>query len=278
MSRNGAGLYTRAVSAYVYGMIIDQVVVNSEMDDIATALTASIAKDGQTTPTANLPMGGFKLTGLGAATTAGEAIRYEQVGTLVQAYDADLTTWAGITPGANVAAFLATPTSANLAAALTNETGSGAAVFATQPSFASTLGVGAATASASGAGITFPATQSASTDANTLDDYEEGTWTPTQGAGLTVVGAFSSAGTYTKVGRLVTILGSVSGATSVAAAAGNTLCGGLPFSASTTSPNAAAINSVLTSSSIIFASGTTLASIDAVSVAGTIFFGATYTV
>ena len=42
-----------------------------------------------------------------------------------------------------------------------------------------TIGVGNATPSASGAGITFPATQSASTDANTLDDYEEGTWTPT---------------------------------------------------------------------------------------------------
>ena len=36
-----------------------------------------------------------------------------------------------------------------------------------------------ASVSANGVGITFPATQSASTDANTLDDYEEGTWTPT---------------------------------------------------------------------------------------------------
>ena len=40
-----------------------------------------------------------------------------------------------------------------------------------------TMGVGAATPAASGAGITFPATQSASSDVNTLDDYEEGTWT-----------------------------------------------------------------------------------------------------
>lgn len=38
----------------------------------------------------------------------------------------------------------------------------------------STISVGAATPSTSGAGITFPATQSASTNANTLDDYEEG--------------------------------------------------------------------------------------------------------
>lgn len=42
-----------------------------------------------------------------------------------------------------------------------------------------TISVGNATPSASGAGITFPASQSASTDAQTLDDYEEGTWTPT---------------------------------------------------------------------------------------------------
>jgi len=94
-----------------------------------------------------------------------------------------------------------------------------------------TVGVGGATPSASGAGISFPATQSASTDANTLDDYEEGTWTPSQGAGLTVVGTFSSAGTYTKIGRSVTIYGRVSGSTTVAVTASNTVfCAGLPFS------------------------------------------------
>lgn len=40
------------------------------------------------------------------------------------------------------------------------------------------IGLGNSTPS-SGMGIKFPATQSASSDANTLDDYEEGTWTPT---------------------------------------------------------------------------------------------------
>ena len=71
------------------------------------------------------------------------------------------------------------------------------------PSFATTIGVGGTTASASGAGISFPATQSASSDANTLDDYEEGTVTVTDasGAGLTFS---SNTGYYTKVGRLVT--------------------------------------------------------------------------
>jgi hypothetical protein len=63
-----------------------------------------------------------------------------------------------------------------------------------------TIGVGDATPSTSGAGITFPATQSASSDANTLDDYEEGTWTPTlpNGGTLTDIGSF-----YTKIGRFV---------------------------------------------------------------------------
>lgn len=79
MPRNGSGTYSRAVSNYVYNTVIDQAQVNSEMDDIATALTASLAKDGQTVPTANLPMGGYKLTGLGAGAGAGQSLRYEQL-------------------------------------------------------------------------------------------------------------------------------------------------------------------------------------------------------
>jgi hypothetical protein len=67
-----------------------------------------------------------------------------------------------------------------------------------------TIGVGNATPSTSGAGITFPATQSASSDANTLDDYEEGTWSivDQSGAGLTFT---VNGNQYTKVGRAVTV-------------------------------------------------------------------------
>jgi hypothetical protein len=60
------------------------------------------------------------------------------IGTNVQAYDADLTTWAGITPGAGVGTFLATPSSANLATAVTDETGSGSLVFGTSPTIITT--------------------------------------------------------------------------------------------------------------------------------------------
>jgi hypothetical protein len=59
-----------------------------------------------------------------------------------------------------------------------------------------------------GAGITFPATQVASSNANTLDDYEEGSWTPsfdTTDGNLANFGYVTREGTYTKIGRLVTI-------------------------------------------------------------------------
>lgn len=73
--------------------------------------------------------------------------------------------------------------------------------------FPATIGVGGATPAASGAGISFPATASASSDANTLDDYEEGTWTPAiRGAATAGTYELSTAtGFYTKVGNKVTI-------------------------------------------------------------------------
>jgi hypothetical protein len=81
------------------------------------------------------------------------------------------------------------------------------------------------------AGITFPATQVASSNANTLDDYEEGTWTATDasGAGLTLT---TTTQRYTKVGRLVTL--QIEDLTFPSNANGNSVAiGGLPFSAGT---------------------------------------------
>jgi hypothetical protein len=95
---------------------------------------------------------------------------------------------------------------------------------------ASTIGVGGATPSVSGAGITFPATQSASSDANTLDDYEEGTWTPTisfGGASTGITYAYQAA-RYIKIGRQVTVFAYVA-LTSKGSATGASLLNGLPF-------------------------------------------------
>lgn len=70
-----------------------------------------------------------------------------------------------------------------------------------------TLGVGAITTTGLltvDGQIKFPATQNASSDANTLDDYEEGTWTPSVGGDATYT---TQSGTYTKIGRMVFIQG-----------------------------------------------------------------------
>jgi hypothetical protein len=79
MARNGSGTYSRPVAPYVFDTVISETDVNSEMDDIATALTDSIAADGQTNPTANLPMAGYRHTGVGAATAQDHYARIDQV-------------------------------------------------------------------------------------------------------------------------------------------------------------------------------------------------------
>jgi hypothetical protein len=50
-------------------------------------------------------------------------------------------------------------------------------------------------------GIAFPATQSPSANANTLDDYEEGAWSPSIGGDATYT---SQIGQYVKIGNVVT--------------------------------------------------------------------------
>jgi hypothetical protein len=95
------------------------------------------------------------------------------------------------------------------------------------------IGVGGATTSTSGSGISFPATQSASSDANTLDDYEEGTWTPTFTSSTVTFSYGTQVGAYTKIGNVVFVMfrislnalptGTLTNAISVS---------GLPFTAS----------------------------------------------
>src|SRR5688572_15972641 len=83
----------------------------------------------------------------------------------------------------------------------------------------STLSVGALTATgivtgqalvdlsgASAGQIKFPASQNASTNVNTLDDYEEGTWTPVIGGSGGTSGQVytTQVGWYIKIGKLVT--------------------------------------------------------------------------
>ena len=86
-------------------------------------------------------------------------------------------------------------------------------------------------ATSSGAGITFPATQSASTNANTLDDYEEGNWTAAFAAatsGTVTINASFKTGWYQKVGNTV-YFGGLFVVASFSAPVGALTITGLPF-------------------------------------------------
>jgi hypothetical protein len=84
-----------------------------------------------------------------------------------------------------------------------------------------------------GGGITFPASQNASSNANTLDDYEEGTWTPTYACSS---GSFNTltmdiiSATYTKIGRQVTVRADIrTDSVNLTGASGTLQLTGLPF-------------------------------------------------
>jgi hypothetical protein len=108
-------------------------------------------------------------------------------------------------------------------------------------------------------GITFPATQSASTDANTLDDYEEGTWTPNLFSAGGANPTFTSSGVYTKVGNLVTLIAKIT-LTSTAGSIGYYI-DGFPFGVSSTTAKETAYateTTTVTSMAVYFANTTTL--------------------
>ena len=105
---------------------------------------------------------------------------------------------------------------------------------------AGNIGLGGATPSTSGTGITFPATQSASTNANTLDDYEEGTFTPAFGGTTTnpTQSYNGQTGRYIKIGKQVTCYMSayLSLTVPITPGSGNAVMTGLPFVSVNNSP------------------------------------------
>jgi len=78
MAWNGSGTFNLnpTYSPEVNGTTIDAVRYNGLLTDVAAGITACLAKNGENVPTANLPMGGFKITGLGAPTANGDALAY----------------------------------------------------------------------------------------------------------------------------------------------------------------------------------------------------------
>jgi hypothetical protein len=81
---------------------------------------------------------------------------------------------------------------------------------------------------ASAGQIQFPATQNASSNANTLDDYEEGTYTPTFASMTVNSGTAVYSGKYTKIGNLCYAMFGTTGTQNITAVAGTTQFS-LPF-------------------------------------------------
>lgn len=81
MPFNGSGSFTPPGASFpaVANTLIEASKFNAVINDIATGLSTCVTKDGQTTVTANIPFGGFRLTGIGAATARTDAARASQL-------------------------------------------------------------------------------------------------------------------------------------------------------------------------------------------------------
>ena len=80
MSRNGSGTYTLpAGNPVVTGTTISSTWANNTLTDLATAMTGSLASDGQTTATGNLKMGNNRITGLADGIASTDAATVSQL-------------------------------------------------------------------------------------------------------------------------------------------------------------------------------------------------------
>ena len=273
MPRNGSGLYVPPPANYpaVSATTITAANRNAIDADLATALTNSIAVNGESVVTADIAFGNNKLTGVKDGTLAKDAANVSQIqnsnAILLATVAGTDTITASLSPAltsyANGQIFTLIPANTNTGPVTININGLGAKALTKNGSTALVAGdlvagvtysiqydgtrfqkvagsdyakagansditsltglttpyakAGAnsditsltATTSVASNHIVFPAVQVPSANANTLDDYEEGTWTPT----LTSVGGagISVNGTYTKIGRLVHYQISISG-------------------------------------------------------------------
>ena len=81
MPYNGSGVFNPLAapnSPAVAGTTIISAYYNAVIQDLIAGLTTCVTRNGQSVWTANLPAGGYKITGLGAGTAAGDSVSYGQ--------------------------------------------------------------------------------------------------------------------------------------------------------------------------------------------------------
>lgn len=104
MPFSGGNYSLPAGNPVVSGTTISSTVQNNTMTDVATALSTTLCKDGQSTPSANLPMAGFKFTGLGPGSATGDSLRWQQL--FSQGVEADIASATSCDIGGQNTSFL----------------------------------------------------------------------------------------------------------------------------------------------------------------------------
>ena len=118
MPRNGSGQYSAPTNSWnlaINGVPATAADWQAVINDIVSALTQSVSRDGQTAMTGNLPMAGNKVTGLGNATATGDALTFAQLFSQGQQQDvpaaattdigAQLSTLINVTGAATITSF-----------------------------------------------------------------------------------------------------------------------------------------------------------------------------
>lgn len=152
----------------------------------------------------------------GTGTTPGIDISVEYMSTDYRGVTADFT-WSAVT---------GTSAGTSLFGVSKIGYGSSANVFTSNG-----IGLGNTVPTGGGTGIRFPVAQSASSDPNTLDDYEEGTWTPAwaPASGYSNLIYSEQLGQYVKVGKAVHFWGRLVTTAATAGGGGTLGISGLPF-------------------------------------------------
>lgn len=147
MPFNGAGVFTRIyswVTDQANGILVRADRMDTDTNDIATGLSNCITRDGQSPPTASIPMGGQKITGLASGAVSTDAVNYGQVftsPTFTTPYAAAMPTLGDNTLLLATTSFV---TQTAFATALPNQTGNSGKVVTTNGTTASWSLIGTA--------------------------------------------------------------------------------------------------------------------------------------
>lgn len=147
MPFNGVGVFQRLynwTADQAAGIFVRNDRMDADTDDIALGLSNCITRDGQSAATANIPLGGFKLTGVGTGAAATDGVNFAQV-FVAPSFTSGITVSGGITfsggaTGTGVISFAgATSVSVPTASVGDNSTKAASTAFATALAFAAAL-------------------------------------------------------------------------------------------------------------------------------------------